>query len=184
MTTKPIIEERPELGPDDCRGCVFHLGDRPEHGPRYAIFNGEEVSCRDMPCMDRRVIYVEKTPGDKVVPAPIAGAAGGMKFDGGKRRWTLLTKGCARALGAVVDVLGFGAAKYAADSWQTVPQARERYHDALLRHLDSIARNGFTARDPETGYLEWAHVACNALFLCTFAVLDSEFASIDSEGAE
>jgi hypothetical protein len=100
--------------------------------------------------------------------------AAGRKDDGGKAPWGLLMRGCARALNGVVAVLAFGARKYASDSWQRVDNAQERYKDALYRHLHSIETRGFLARDPETGLLEWFHVACNALFLAHFA----------SEGAE
>lgn len=101
----------------------------------------------------------------------------GRKDDSGKPQWSLLMRGCAAGLVGVVSVLGFGARKYAADSWQRVDNARERYHDALYRHLNAIERNGFLARDPETGLLEWFHVACNALFLATFAAWDATAAA-------
>lgn len=93
----------------------------------------------------------------------------GRKDDGGKAPWGLLMRGCSAALAGVVAVLQFGARKYAADSWQRVEGAEERYKDALYRHLHSIETRGFLAKDPETGLLEWFHVACNALFLATFA---------------
>lgn len=93
----------------------------------------------------------------------------GRKDDGGKAPWGLLMRGCSAALAGVVAVLQFGARKYAADSWQRVEGAEERYKDALYRHLHSIETRGFLAKDPETGLLEWFHVACNSLFLATFA---------------
>lgn len=93
----------------------------------------------------------------------------GRKDDGGKAPWNLLMRGCALALAGVVTVLKFGSEKYAADSWQNVENAETRYRDALYRHLHSIEVNGFMSRDPETGLLEWYHVACNALFLAHFA---------------
>ncbi len=95
----------------------------------------------------------------------------GRKDDGGKAPWGLLMRGCAPALAGVVAVLKFGAAKYASDSWQRVEGARDRYKDALYRHLHAIETKGFMAVDPETGLLEWFHVACNALFLATFAAI-------------
>lgn len=95
--------------------------------------------------------------------------AAGRKDDGGKAPWGLLMRGCSAALAGVVAVLQFGARKYAADSWQRVEGAEDRYKDALYRHLHSIETRGFLAKDPETGLLEWFHVACNALFLATFA---------------
>lgn len=95
----------------------------------------------------------------------------GRKDDGGKAPWGLLMRGCALGLAGVVAVLKFGAQKYAPDSWQNVEGRQERYKDALYRHLHSIETRGFLAIDPETGLLEWFHVACNALFLATFAAI-------------
>jgi hypothetical protein len=95
----------------------------------------------------------------------------GRKDDGGKAPWGLLMQGCALGLAGVVSVLKFGAAKYAAHSWQKVENAEQRYVDAMYRHLHSIELRGFMAVDPESGLLEWFHVACNALFLATFAAM-------------
>jgi Domain of unknown function (DUF5664) len=103
---------------------------------------------------------------DRITGVPITP---GRKDDSGKAPWSLLMRGCALGLAGVVAVLKFGAAKYAADSWQRVENAEERYRDALYRHLHSIEQRGFMAVDPETGLLEWFHVACNALFLASFA---------------
>ena len=100
------------------------------------------------------------------------------KRDAGKRQWTLLLdriEGCGNALADVVDVLTFGAQKYAAFSWRKVPDARRRYEDALHRHLDAI-RDG-QVLDPESGLPHWAHVGCNALFL---AELDKSKESSDA----
>ena len=67
------------------------------------------------------------------------------------------------AAGVVVDVLGFGARKYAPDNWRTVPDARGRYFDAALRHL--IAWQQGEQIDPESGLPHLAHAACCVLFL-------------------
>lgn len=95
------------------------------------------------------------------------------KADAGKPRWVLLMRGCYKALASVVRVLTFavtptdqGGKGYVPHSWKEVPNAKERYEDALYRHLDAI-RQGET-KDPESGELHWAHVATNALFLAEF----------------
>lgn len=88
---------------------------------------------------------------------------GGMKYDGGKARMALLFDGCPNALEAVGQVLTFGAQKYAAHSWQTVPEGEERYKSALLRHLLAVGRGEET--DPESNLHHLAHAACNALFI-------------------
>lgn len=90
---------------------------------------------------------------------------GGMKYDQGKPRMWLLPF---ISLYEIAKVLTFGAKKYAAHSWQTVPNGEERYTNALLRHLVSI--NEGEIYDEESGLLHWSHVGCNALFLIWFAV--------------
>lgn len=87
----------------------------------------------------------------------------GMKFDGDKPRMELLVQGCPNALEQVGTVLTFGAKKYAAHSWQTVPGGDDRYLAALLRHLTAIGKG--EQNDPESGLSHLAHAACNALFI-------------------
>ena len=58
----------------------------------------------------------------------------GRKDDSAKRRYSLLPKG---AVNSVVDVLEFGSKKYADNNWQKVPDAKTRYYDAAMRHIDS-----------------------------------------------
>lgn len=112
------------------------------------------------------------TVGNNTVRA-VEGQHTAFKADTGKTRWTLLldcARGCGRAVRAVVRVLNFavrsiaeGGKGYIPHSWREVPGARERYEDALHRHLDCI-RDGET-HDAESGESHWAHVATNALFL-------------------
>ena len=93
----------------------------------------------------------------------------GLKYDKDKPRWNLLMGGCALALQGVVAVLTFGAKKYAANSWQTVEHAEERYRDAMYRHLSAFEQYGILSKDDESGLLHIFHVATNALFLSHFA---------------
>jgi hypothetical protein len=86
-----------------------------------------------------------------------------MKYDGGKPRMDLLLSGCPNALEQVSQILTFGAEKYAAHSWQTVPQGEDRYLAALLRHLTAHGKG--EVNDPESGMSHLAHAACNALFI-------------------
>ena len=96
---------------------------------------------------------------------PVAGT----KLDSGKRRWDLMPP---NVVGAVVDVLTKGAEKYSPNNWQKVPNARERYYSAMMRHID--AWWGGEQTDSETGLHHLAHVACNAFFLMWFDGQDEE----------
>lgn len=83
----------------------------------------------------------------------------GAKLDAGKcLAGVLLDFG--RALERVADVGTYGAHKYTRGGWQSVPDGRQRYTDALLRHLLKLGRQEY---DPDTGLEEIAHVAWNAL---------------------
>ena len=77
-----------------------------------------------------------------------------------KPRMSLLPKG---VLNAVIRVLEFGASKYAENNWQTVTDARRRYYDAMLRHIDAWWQG--EQKDSETGESHLAHAICCAMFL-------------------
>lgn len=84
----------------------------------------------------------------------------GRKDDTGKPRWSLLPW---PAVSQVVDVLEFGARKYAPHNWQTVPDGDTRYFDACMRHL--VSWRAGERCDAETGLHHLAHATCCALFL-------------------
>lgn len=92
----------------------------------------------------------------------------GRKDDSSKRRYSLLPKG---AVNSVVDVLEFGSKKYADNNWQKVPDAKTRYYDAAMRHLDAWLNGDL--KDAETGLPHLAHAICCLMFLMWF---DSEAA--------
>ena len=83
----------------------------------------------------------------------------GMKFDGGKRDYTLLPWD---ALEDVVRVLEFGAQKYARDNWKHVENAEIRYMAAAMRHM--VAHLNGEKADPESGIDHLAHAMCCLLF--------------------
>lgn len=66
----------------------------------------------------------------------------GSKMDAGKvPMWRGLFDYFPRALSAVAEVSAAGHAKgYPWGGWRSVPEARERYTDAMLRHLAAEAR--------------------------------------------
>lgn len=87
----------------------------------------------------------------------------GIKHDLGKPMWDLLPL---RTVSKIVDVLTFGAHKYSAGNWQLVPNAKERYFAALLRHLERWQSGEKT--DFESGLSHLAHAGCCLLFLLWF----------------
>lgn len=87
----------------------------------------------------------------------------GIKYDGGKLRYSLIPP---RALASIVAVLTFGASKYSANNWMYVPNCKERYLDALMRHIE-LFRSGEDI-DPESGVHHLAHAGCCVLFLLAF----------------
>ena len=87
----------------------------------------------------------------------------GAKFDQGKLRHDLVLP---EAEDALAQVLTFGAEKYAAHSWKTVPDLNVRYYAALRRHLNAWRAGEKT--DEESGLPHLAHAACNIYFLLQY----------------
>lgn len=87
----------------------------------------------------------------------------GMKFDSRKPRWSLLPKGTVLQ---IIEVLEFGAAKYAENNWRHVENGHQRYYDALMRHMEAWWLGEKT--DPESGLSHLAHAGCCLMFLLWF----------------
>jgi hypothetical protein len=87
----------------------------------------------------------------------------GLKFDNNKLKYSLIPP---IVLKALASVLTFGAKKYAPDSWKHLPNAEERYLDALYRHLEAY-RAG-EKKDKESGYSHLWHAITNLAFLIYF----------------
>ena len=87
----------------------------------------------------------------------------GVKDDAQKLNYELIPP---EAIKGLAQVLTFGANKYTRNGWQIVPDARDRYTGALMRHLEAW-RSGEMI-DPETGINHMYHVLCNAAFLGYF----------------
>lgn len=87
----------------------------------------------------------------------------GVKHDAGKSRLDLIPF---RELLQVGDVLEYGARKYAPDNWKHVPEARQRYLGAALRHI--AAHGTGEVLDPESGLPHLAHAITSLFFLLHF----------------
>lgn len=84
----------------------------------------------------------------------------GIKYDNAKLRWSLVPEG---VMEEVIQVLEYGATKYAPDNWKHVPEATTRYYDAAMRHIDAWWQGeGF---DAETKRSHLAHAICCLMFL-------------------
>jgi hypothetical protein len=85
----------------------------------------------------------------------------GAKLDAGKNRLGMVLMQFRAALEAAGEVGTLGAAKYTDEGWKHVPNGKERYLDAMFRHLFSYY-NG-EENDPESGKSHMGHFAWNAL---------------------
>ena len=65
------------------------------------------------------------------------------------------------ALAAVAEVATFGANKYTRGGWKSVPNARVRYTDAMMRHL--LGGDGVDSGPRGSGLLHEAHFVWNAI---------------------
>lgn len=87
----------------------------------------------------------------------------GAKVDAGKTMWNLLPLDVVEG---VAKVMTFGATKYTVDGWKEVPQAKERYFSAMMRHWMAMQRGEYV--DPDSGLPHWMHFCTNATFLGHF----------------
>ena len=84
----------------------------------------------------------------------------GRKDDNGKLKYSLIPTSTTKAL---AEVLTFGANKYEPGSWRHVPNGKERYLDAAMRHLE-LYRSG-ERLDPESELAHLKHLLTNVAFL-------------------
>jgi len=87
----------------------------------------------------------------------------GIKHDAHKIRWSLLPVNVAKS---IIEVLEYGARKYAPDNWMHVPNAELRYYDAALRHI--TARQAGEINDRESKKPHLAHAMCCLIFWLWF----------------
>lgn len=100
------------------------------------------------------------------------GNKAGLKHDQGKPRLGLVFNGFSKALVEVGKVGTFGAEKYTPNGWVTVPNAHERYTDAMYRHL--MAEHSGELLDKESGLLHASHAAWNALALLELLLRETD----------
>ena len=86
---------------------------------------------------------------------------GGMKYDRGKPMASILFDDFPVAMAGAINVATFGAQKYARNSWKTVPNAIERYSDAMFRHWLAMKLGEYL--DKESGLPHIYHFLWGAL---------------------
>ena len=107
------------------------------------------------------VLNIKTEQGGEVDPNGLSPHTPGAKLDRGKNRLGLVLMDFASALIEVGKVGTYGAKKYTDHGWVSVPDAEQRYTDALFRHL--LAEGNGEMKDPDTQLLHAAHAAWNAL---------------------
>lgn len=143
------------LGADgQCAGSVSRLGS----GFWSWRVDGDPMLFGEQRTLDEALDIVESICRNRSTRA--AETSTGAKHDAGKLPWNLVPF---RQLENVVKVYQYGAQKYGADTWQTVPNGKERYFGAIMRHLTAW-RTGERV-DQESGCHHLAHVAWGCLAL-------------------
>lgn len=87
----------------------------------------------------------------------------GFKMSNDKIKWSLLDLS---GLHGMLSVLMHGSLKYSDDNWKRVPNGKQEYYDALMRHISDL-RSG-KEYDEETGQLTIYCIQTNAYFLGYF----------------
>jgi len=158
----------PENALSGCNGCVAQ---------GHSLLCDEFMSQVD--CFKDKVIWKEakedlvtvKNEMENWIAAGMPESTGsqlaGTKYDDGKVQYTLVPP---YALQEVARNLTEGLKKYKErNNWQKVPNAEQRYMDALMRHFEAIRRGELYDTDssaPDMPHM--AAVAVNAMFLLEF----------------
>lgn len=111
----------------------------------------------------------------------VVSAAPGRKDDSAKLDMTLVIDDLPHALEGVAEVLQWAITKkqpvpYQRGSWQGVEPFQARYRAASMRHEISLSKGKLSGKaeheitDYETGLLELAHIATDALFRLEMAM--------------
>jgi hypothetical protein len=151
---------------DGCNGCA---------GQGYHQLCDEFMDITD--CFEDRIIWIKaedsmsiKKDVDEWVAAGMPESTeqvAGTKYDSGKLQYSLVPP---HALAEVARNLTAGLEKYKQrNNWQLVPNAEQRYLDALYRHLEAHRRGEIYDTDSTTPNMpHMAAVAVNAMFLLEF----------------
>ena len=147
----------------NCAKCKHHYI---KHTDKYSIIS----DCKKGHFRIASAYEVE--PPKECSDFELADTVEGKKYDTGKNRMGLMCENFSRALWEVGKVSTFGANKYGANNWQHLENPKERYMDALCRHLFQHLQGEKV--DDESGLLHLQHMCWNALALLEFELNESE----------
>jgi hypothetical protein len=98
-----------------------------------------------------------------------------LRYNDGKLQWGLVHF---KSLEPMIQVLEFGAKKYAPDNWKK-QMDRKKLLESAMRHMAALMDG--QENDPETGLSHIGHLMCNALFYSYhFAIKKDDLVSSDS----
>lgn len=150
---------------EPCGGCTANsMNGKDMYSKWVAIDVFKNIDNHGEAMVERVIPPPQYDPKDVAFKLGTIGGTG-VKFDNDKPQWSLLPF---KALKEVVDVLTYGAKKYAPDNWKKVPNAKQRYIDAGFRHFTAYAAG--EKLDPETGKSHLAHAICCLLYLLAFEI--------------
>lgn len=149
-----------------CTGCAFNklsggaaMGDCPLDDREYLLCDMESM---------KHFVPIEVIKTQEIIDS-MATCTKGAKYDKDKPMYDLIPPS---ALEEFVNVLTFGAKKYAPDNWRLVPEGRRRYFAAAQRHLWQFKR-GETI-DKESNLHHLAHAITCLMFILEKEMLNEE----------
>lgn len=103
-------------------------------------------------------------------------SAEGIKHDDNKPRLAEMIVDFKEPLLSLCKVWEFGANKYSKSNWKLVDNGKDRYTNAMLRHL---VQEDDKEEDDESGLLHASHIAFNALARLYFILQEKQLKPVD-----
>ena len=139
----------------DCGICKYYQG-------KSKCVKGCSISNDNCAKYEIDKDFIDKT---RVIPE-------GKKYDEGKNRMGLVLQGFSNALWEVGRVGTFGGQKYDFGNWQYLENAKERYFDALFRHLFLYMQG--EEIDKESGLKHLSHALWNLTAVLEFIMREEK----------
>lgn len=164
-----VYDSSPETA--GCMGCIFHNSDIGLCEEAFSIsgycHTNKSIWKEALPRSSHKSITQEIRDFNSTMMDELEKQLPGTKYDQDKLQYTLIPP---KALAEVARNLTIGLKKYKErDNWKKVPNAEQRYLDALYRHLE--AHRSGEIYDPDSSVPDMLHlaaVAVNAMFLLEF----------------